>query len=150
MPSFQNLKRDIRPDVFINESVTATLWVGANRAQSPAHHDLAYNLYIQVLGVKTFRLFPHDSVLSLCVHGRYHPHARQSRYIDIETLEIINTSSASAGNRNMKINHSDRVVTIRHMCDAASAQGFNVTLYPGSVLFIPPFWYHEVNSVIIN
>lgn len=125
---------------------TVTVWVGSSGAQSPAHHDLAFNLYVQLFGKKRFRLLPHSAVTNLCVLGRFHPHARQSRYLDISSGLLVNTTSCSlpnAGNEH-QLNHSERVEFIQQMCNTENLAGFEVDLVPGNVLFVPPFWYHEV------
>jgi hypothetical protein len=144
LPTFEKLKRDISPRLFIDKPVTVTMWVGSSGAQSPAHHDLAFNVYIQLFGHKRFRLFPHDSVLNLCVHGRYHMHARQSRYVDIESGEIVNTASGTTTSGFDENADTERLQYIRNACKTECLDGYEVDLEPGNVLFIPPFWYHEV------
>ena len=144
LPTFKRLKADIKPSLLTKERVTVTLWAGSPGAQSPAHHDLAFNLYIQVIGEKRFLLLPHSAVSGLCVHGRYHPHARQSRYVDIAAGELVNSSRVCAANSHLPFDEAGRREAVRRLCPANRLKGHEVTLRPGSVLFVPPFWYHEV------
>lgn len=144
LPTFERLKADIRPSLLTRERVTATLWAGSPGAQSPAHHDLAFNLYIQVVGEKRFLLLPHSAVSDLCVHGRYHPHARQSRYVDIATDALVNSSRMSAANCHLHYDEEARGEAVRRLCPVGRPRGHEVILRPGNVLFVPPFWYHEV------
>lgn len=146
LPAFQKIKHNIRVEILTNHSVTATIWAGSHGSQSPAHHDLAYNLYIQLTGEKNFMLYPHSAVCQLCIHGRYHPHSRQSRYVDIRTLKIINTTRSSAGSAERWYSDLKRIAVVRELCKVDQLDGYEVSLMHGDVLFIPPFWYHEVST----
>jgi hypothetical protein len=95
----------------------AILWVGSRGATAQAHYDLSDNFYVQLLGQKTFLLLPPDTEMR--VHSSLHKNHRQSR-------------------RNMTEDAASLL--------ASTPGAVNVTLSPGQVLYIPPFWYHHVTA----
>ncbi len=121
----------VRPDQalrVINEPGTSSsssesiLWVGSTGAVTQGHYDLSHNMYVQVLGEKQVVLFPPTAQMR--VPSMTHKFHRQSA-LDIQGWlqgrQTIDTAVAS--------------------------EALIVTLSPGDVLYIPPFWYHHLRAV---
>ena len=138
-------------DEEIRQKLTANLWVGQEGVVATAHYDSVYNVYIQYAGIKVFRLLPPRAVHGLSIHGRMHPYACQSRYRNITTGDAFSrqpfcvavASSRTSPCRTSNIN--DISSSTGELYDKESVQ--EVTLHPGDVLVIPPFWTHEVEAL---
>lgn len=150
-PNFENLKKRLHPHTIVNVPMTANLWMGKFGVQSPTHYDDSFNVYIQLVGEKRFRLLPHQYNHILCMHGKYHVHSRQSRFLDLNTLEnihIVNTytsldnASAHSSNKHIKklMEKCASEYEHHHVRDAYE----EVVLTAGDVLYIPPYYHHEV------
>jgi len=109
------------------------VWMGPAATTSPAHTDPYYNCYVQVVGHKLVWLAPppSDSTGGLCVHGGPEDE-------DVYTRWMSNTSR----------------VDVFGPLDAAPA-AFQaqvvpcaewVYLHPGDLLFVPPGWWHAMQS----
>lgn len=98
--------------------LSTNLWFGSQGNKSALHYDQPNNLLVQCYGSKTLILFPPE---------------------DFENLYP-----------SPRLNHFSRV----HVADpdytrhpkAKQTSPIKVTLQPGDTLYIPPFWWHEVNS----
>lgn len=129
--------------------ITALLWLGGEGVRASAHYDAVYNVYVHLAGRKRMRLLAPRYTPELVFFGRYHPHACQSRYADLETRMMISGSyrCVSNGSNVEDISSSqsdteDFPAAVRGQEKAFEVQEF--TLRSGDVLFIPPFWTHEV------
>ena len=146
--TLENFAKKIFPRQLVNEdSLTVTMWMGTAGVQAPAHYDDTFNVYIQLSGSKRFRLLPHSAATSLCIHGRFHPHARQSRIADIETRKFVRKVFSNR-NKDRIINDSI-LLSYSELCQIQTADIIEITLQPGNVLYIPPFWFHEVCYVLL-
>lgn len=134
------------------ENVHGNMWMSMKGSQMPTHYDNAHNIYIQLFGKKRFRLFPHSATDSLCVHGRLHPHGRQTRFRDLSFPDNLvpptfsNTykhDSAVVAN-NSYFSVDDRDAIVHRLCSLDELQGLEIVLEPGNILSLPPYWYHEV------
>jgi hypothetical protein len=152
-PSLSNITDHIKPQLLVNESLTATLWMGSVGVQSTTHYDDSYNLYIQLIGKKRFRLLPHSFSDALCIHGRFHIHSRQSRYLDIHSGTMINTTwiddynlehdysiMSRRSNNCPNLNNTSNITSF-------SSQIREIILSPGDILYMPHFYFHEVSEV---
>ena len=102
------------------------LFVGTSSAsgtRTRLHYDQVDNLYLQVAGVKTFRLFSPTEGGSLYPYPWHHPMDRSAQ---VDLNKPNDTKQASRYPR------------------FAEARGMTVTLHPGDALFLPAYWWHEV------
>jgi hypothetical protein len=141
-PTFKPIIQEFEPGDLVNNSITVTAWLGTAGVLTPTHYDDSHNVYVQLSGVKRFRLFPHNSTRSLCLHGRLHPHARQSRITELGTT--VRMRPIYSNGNYLKLSQKNLRSSIYLDCDDTDLSGFEILLGPGNVLYIPPFWYHEV------
>ncbi|RKP26974.1 hypothetical protein SYNPS1DRAFT_13376 [Syncephalis pseudoplumigaleata] len=124
------LRHDIHvPDYcYAVETSTGTVqthaWFGPAGTTSPLHYDPDHNLFAQVVGRKQFRLYAPDQPV--------YPHATGTM--------LHNTSQV------------DGMVDVEAPCweafpAFAQAQGYDCTLQPGDLLYIPPLWWHYVRAL---
>jgi hypothetical protein len=97
------------------------LFVGSGGSDTLMHAAMANNLFLQVQGRKRWRLFPPSFTPAL------QPVANRSPYF---------VSLADADKRE----HDDSHPHFRH------AAGYDVELEPGDVLYIPPYYWHQVQN----
>ncbi|GAB1609276.1 hypoxia-inducible factor 1-alpha inhibitor-like [Argonauta hians] len=98
------------------------LLVGMAGNITPVHYDEQQNFFAQLRGVKRCLLFSPDQFKSLYPFPVYHPHDRQSQ-VNLE---------------NLNVDKFPEVLELR---------GMEATLYPGDVLYIPIYWWHQVESL---
>ena len=106
-------------------SVTV-LFVGvaqqAAGARTRLHYDMVDNVYLQVAGKKTFRLFEPSQGGDLYPYPWHHPMDRSAR-VDL---------------------NAERSAQLKRFPRFGEARGVDVTLHPGDMLFLPAYWWHEV------
>jgi len=98
------------------------LFAGTGGTLYHCHYDLQPNLHVQLTGRKRFILFPPEDYGSLYPFPVHHDLDRRSR-VDLDSPDDARFSSWS------------------------HAQGKIVELEPGDALYIPPFWWHHVQSL---
>jgi hypothetical protein len=108
-----------------DERVAIHAWFGPGGTVSPCHHDPSNNLLCQVVGSKLVRLFDPKHTPSL------YPHSKTDRM-------RWNSSSVRPGVRNADL------AAFPLMRDVPF---FECVLAPGEMLFIPPRWWHAVDSI---
>ncbi len=99
------------------------MWVGSAGAHTPLHHDYMHNVAMQLDGRKRFTLFaPSDTP-----------------YLARETNDA------------RRVNYSQitrpREVNRKRFREYRRATPIEVELGPGEVLFLPAFWWHEVETL---
>jgi len=115
------------------------LLCGKQGAITPLHFDEQQNLFAQLWGRKRVRLFPPDSFSGLYPYPMGHPHDRQAQ------VELPSTPGSTELER-----EEDRVKFpgfARLVGD--KAEQF-VDLGPGEVLFVPQYWWHQMESLEDN
>eukprot|EP01119_Soliformovum_irregulare_P001315 TRINITY_DN1103_c0_g2_i2.p1 TRINITY_DN1103_c0_g2~~TRINITY_DN1103_c0_g2_i2.p1 ORF type:complete len:466 (+),score=121.45 TRINITY_DN1103_c0_g2_i2:12-1409(+) len=124
----QELKEDVSP----NEGIWRTkidqqefglfMWLTSRDVRPPIHYDMDHNFYVHVSGTKRFVLFPPWEWKNLHTFPRIHPkwHKAQSDF-EFPDLEV----------------------TPRY----SQAKAYEAVLNPGDILYIPPYWWHHVQSV---
>lgn len=106
-------------------SVQPRLWVG-NRVTTPAHFDASHNLAVVVCGRRRFTLFPTDQVTNLY----------------IGPLDFAPTGAA------ITLARPDKPDFQRHpRLREALANAVVAELEPGDALYMPPLWWHQVESL---
>merc|ERR1719369_212166 len=108
------------------DGCNSTPWVGSEGAHTPCHQDTyGENLVGQVVGTKTWILFPPEQGHLLCPTRV--PYEESSIYSNINFVNLSHNSTSILSNLNM---------TTPYM----------VTLHPGDVLYVPRHWWHHVYS----
>ena len=129
----------------------ARLWAGEAGTASHAHYDGVANWFVQVHGRKRVLLWPPQDWEAMRLHPHPHPAHRQSQ-IDMEEEKKATAGSASsssddasddAGNQDDADSKNDEDATPR----APPAPNATIVLSPGDALFIPPFWFHRIESL---
>lgn len=88
---------------------------------TPVHYDEQQNFFAQIRGHKRFLLFSPDQYKCLYPHPVWHPHDRQSQ-VDLAEPDF------------------DRFPL------AAQLKGWEAIVGPGDVLYLPMYWWHQVES----
>ena len=111
-------------------------------AITPLHYDSGMNVVLQIAGNKTWLLFPPGWLTILAPYPKLHLRHRQSQ-LHLQEL--------------FKLTH-DQQLSLKECKDdlgSPNGQGFNQTsalevyrvdMRPGDVLYVPPFWSHEVTA----
>ena len=104
---------------------TMQLWIGTQGNVTPLHYDRNHGLLAQFAGRKELILFSHEDTRNLYPHVSYSERAHTSR-ADLHGLD------AKDGKRFPKLRN---------------AQPYHCILQPGELLYMPPFWWHDVTSL---
>lgn len=102
------------------------MWVGGRNMTAVAHFDTPANLYVQVLGKKTWVMWNPDLLWSFYMHGAGTQSWRHS-VLDVEQWE---TLGATKQFELLRLLHEEA--------------GWVVTLEPGDVLYVPEMFFHTV------
>lgn len=97
-------------------------WVSTYGSTTHAHFDQDYNLFIQVVGRKRFILFPPCETPYLAAYPRLHPLWHKSQ------VDFCNPNLSA-------------------FPEFALAKGQVVDLEPGDLLYIPPYYWHHVQTL---
>jgi hypothetical protein len=121
------LARDLDPSWFEQWRAERTfahtyyMFLGGEGQRTLLHNDQPCNFYVQVSGEKKWTLFsPRDSSL-------LYPVAGSTAYVRSE----VNLSSPDSSAHPL----------------FAQAQRYEAHLRPGDILWVPPFWWHEVENL---
>ncbi|MEF9977001.1 MAG: cupin-like domain-containing protein [Thermomonas sp.] len=121
MPAFI----DTHPMSCLPSSVSPRLWVG-NRVTTPAHFDASHNIAVVACGRRRFTLFPVEQVANLY----------------IGPLDFAPTGAA------ITLARPDQPDFERHpRLREALATALVAELEPGDALYMPPLWWHQVESL---
>ena len=140
------IRADALPQFFSSQGsrlgkVITNVWMGSKGSTAALHHDPFDNFFVQIHGSKRFTLFPPEVQHALYVYPKTHPASRQSQ---------VNIN---------KLYGEDGVSTDTPISDAELAKfpllkepimlnsGMEITVNPGDVLYLPPFWFHQVESL---
>jgi hypothetical protein len=110
---------------FLDPAIQPRLWMG-NRVTTPAHFDSSHNLAVVVCGRRRFTLFPPDQVKNLYVGP----------------LDFAPTAAA------ISLAPLDAVADARYPRLQGALDNAQVAeLEPGDAIYIPPVWWHHVESL---
>jgi hypothetical protein len=110
---------------FLDAAVAPRIWIG-NRVTTPAHFDSQNNIACVIAGRRRFTLFPPDQLPNLY----------------IGPLDFAPTEAAISLAR-LDQPDDPRFPRLRKALRHAQV----ADLYPGDVVFIPPLWWHNVESL---
>lgn len=110
---------------FLDARIAPRLWMG-NRVTTPAHFDSTHNIAVVVCGRRRFTLFPPDQIANLYVGP----------------IDFAPTAAAISLPR---LNQRDdpRYPRLKD----ALANAVVAELEPGDAIYIPPIWWHHVESL---
>jgi hypothetical protein len=103
------------------------IWIGGKGVIASSHYDAYHNFYMQIQGEKLFIISPPSTFKAQYPFPRLHPSDRQSQIIweDYEKYESLLE----------KFPEFDTIQYSFHK------------LNPGDLLYLPPFWFHRVESL---
>ena len=117
-------------------TMTLKAWFGTAGAVTPLHYDTQHNVYAQLHGEKTFRLFsPATLERSLYMHPRTHPLSHFSRVPD--PTDVDSTAQAEAFPAFSEGSFSAAAPVPLWTLE------WHFSLRAGDALYIPPFWGHH-------
>jgi hypothetical protein len=107
---------------------SSNIWFGGRGSNMRAHYDAMHNFHVQIQGQNRFLLYPPSHWRYLYLHPRLH-----------------------ASHRYSQVNPDDynrKEYPLYEFANKISDSGpFEVTLEEGNILYVPPYWIHEVESV---
>lgn len=103
------------------------VWVGQPHVIAHCHFDGYHNFYTQLYGTKKFTLFRPVNWPGLYPYPFLHPSHAQAQ-----------------------VNMSNRGESEKLFPLVGSVEGLEVVLQPGDLLYIPPLWFHEVESMEVS
>lgn len=102
------------------------VWIGQPHVIAHCHYDGYHNFYAQLYGRKKFTLF------------------RPTNWPGLYPYPFLHPSHAQA-----QINISERADTVRYPL-IGSVEAVEVVLEPGDLLYMPPLWFHHVESMTVS
>jgi hypothetical protein len=126
------------------ESSQATVWMSAGDTVAPPHRDQWFNVSCTLEGTKTFFLVPPEYHTE--VEDSPRPCARLERHAPGEFTAVALTDKTTGAEVHTS-GHSP--LNFRPLWDKNDHTAFPidaVTLEAGDVLYLPPDWYHQVES----
>ena len=112
------------------EDASVQLWVGSVGVTTQLHYDIDYNFHVQVTGTKRFTVLPPTALAAAAVFPMPHQYYRRAQ-LDLGACEGDADGGADA-----------EAAALVHTPGALT-----VTLHPGDLLYIPPYWLHHVVNV---
>lgn len=112
------------------------LWLSQPGVVAQTHFDSQHNFFSTIFGVRRFTFFPPS--LEMNPYPSIHRSSRQSQ------LRLEETADASLFARN---NNNYNNINLNDHENNAHDMIFQVDLGPGETLYIPPYWYHRVESL---
>jgi hypothetical protein len=110
---------------FLDPQIQPRIWIG-NKVTTPAHFDEFHNIAVVVCGGRRFTLFPPE----------------QARNLYIGPLDFAPTGAAIGTAR---LDRPDDPRYPRLKLALAHAQ--TAELHPGDAIYVPPMWWHHVESL---
>lgn len=118
---------------------TNLLLVGSAGVITPCHFDEQQNLFAQLSGRKRVRLFPPEAWSRLYPFPLNHPCDRQTR------VKLPSTP----GSCDLEDERDQWRFPQFKNCDESNMEYF-VDLEPGEVLYIPQYWFHQMEALTEN
>lgn len=121
--SFPELKADIFFDALLPQERLGLkyLWYGPQGNTTGLHYDTSENFFMQMYGQKRWLISEPDSFLNL------HPRSALSQYPKITDFNPLNPD-------------------FNKFPKAQKVKFYDLMMQPGSVLYVPDYWWHQVIS----
>lgn len=141
-----SLRGDAAPQFFSSQSarlgkVITNVWMGSKGSTAAVHHDPFDNFFVQIYGSKRFTLFPPEVQHALYVYPKTHPASRQAQ-VNLNKLygeDGVSTDSPIPAAELIKFPYLKEPIML--------GAGMEIIVKPGDVLYLPPFWFHQVESL---
>ena len=121
---------DVQP---LNELLTpnpqrssVNVWIGQPHVIAHCHYDGYYNFYAQLYGTKQFTMFRPTNWPGLYPYPFLHPSHAQAQ---VNLSDSLNVGSFPLTKK---------------------VEAYRVVLQPGDLLFMPPMWFHHVESMDVS
>jgi hypothetical protein len=134
---------DLRELLSLNPAKSSVnLWLSSPGSVTPCHFDGYYNMYLQLSGTKRFTLLRPEARGALSMYPFLHPSFGQCRHSFMEEAGgSAGGGGSGGGGRRGGGGGGGGVVP-----DEEWARRVEVLLQPGELLFLPPYWLHEVSA----
>ena len=100
------------------------VWISTGKPTTAMHYDAQFNVFLQIIGRKTFILVPPSELRRLYLFPWL---SDLSRQCGVDNLELIVPKSVN-------------------FAAFQNVSALRVSLGPGEMLYLPPFWSHRVES----
>tara|TARA_B100000780_G_scaffold19842_1_gene12821 strand:+ start:282 stop:1703 length:1422 start_codon:yes stop_codon:yes gene_type:complete len=135
-----------------NEMSRSILWMGSKGTTAGTHYDRSYNMFAQIVGRKSFYIYPPDHWKHLYLHPSFSGSRRQCRYkfpLTSDASSIIKGNGYENDNNNGNANDNNNDNTT---CTTAENRktAMHGVLNPGELLYVPPFYFHTVVSLSLQ
>lgn len=122
---FSRLAEDIQQPRFLKDVTkhcfVTNFWFGGDRCKTPLHFDDQENFFVQIFGEKRFLLFsPSQTDYLYQAHGETHSHISRVNVFDPDESRFPRYTEA---------------------------EGTEVVVQPGDMLYIPKDWWHAVETL---
>ena len=117
---------------------TMNIWMGGPQGTTTqAHYDESHNMFVQLMGIKTFTLAPPCAIDALYLYPDLHQRARK---VQVPLENVRETGFVTSGmNFPLFLKH----ISTPTLSTLPQLQ--TVSVFPGDVLYLPPFWMHRVH-----
>ena len=105
---------------------SVNVWIGQPHVIAHCHYDGYHNFYAQFFGTKKFTLFRPTNWPGLYPYPFLHPSHAQAQVNLSERMEV------------------ERFPLVH------SVEAVEIVLHPGDLLYIPPLWFHHVESMSVS
>jgi hypothetical protein len=113
---------------------TVNVWMGGPQGTTTqAHYDQPHNMFVQLMGTKTFTIAPPCAIDALYLYPDLHQRARKVQV----PLENVREAGFTSG--------MNFPLFLKHIGTSTRTQLQAVSVVPGDVLYLPPFWMHRVH-----
>jgi hypothetical protein len=119
---FPEIKSDLQFDALLPTEINhSELWFGPGGNTTGLHYDAFSNFFIQLYGQKRWLLSEPNSFLNLYPRSALSPYPKNTDFNPLKP-------------------------DFEKFPKSRKVQFYDLTIQPGSILFVPPYWWHQVTS----
>lgn len=140
--NLEELNQIVTPGkLFLQEAnlsgLSLNVWIGGTNITASPHYDGVHNIFVQLEGQKKVWLLSPKYLSLLYTHGRLHPHACQSRLKDLArgSYKLSSYSLSKESYVELDLDYDTSMVPV-----------LEIILSAGDILYIPPYWIHQVKA----